>query len=96
MLRAWQEVQGGGLWFGIGWIETPGLSVCAAGGCWVARCSFSLAFRRQHVLGSPVQLQGRDGADVFGELGFPPHQRPLPPLLLLDLRGGSERFLSVH
>lgn len=66
--------------------------VCAAGGCWVARCSFSLAFRRQHVLGSPVQLQGRDGADVFGELGFPPHQRPLPPLLLLDLRGGEREI----
>lgn len=41
--------------------------------------------RGQHLLGPPVQLQGRDGADVLGQVRLPPHQRALPPLVLLDL-----------
>lgn len=52
--------------------------------------------RGQHLLGPPVQLQGRDGADVLGQVRLPPHQRALPPLVLLDLEcvegvGGRER-----
>lgn len=41
--------------------------------------------RGQHLLGPPVQLQGRDGADVLGQVRLPPHEWPLPPLVLLDL-----------
>lgn len=63
---------------------------------WVSG-SFLLAFRSQHVLGSPVQLQGRDSADVFGEFRFPPHQRALATLLFLDLeeRRRSKRLTDV-
>lgn len=60
----------------------------ADGFCWFQWVS--LAFGREHVLGSPVQLQGRDGADVSGQFGFPPHQRALSTLLLLDLNEGRE------
>lgn len=49
--------------------------------------------RGHHVLGPTVQLQGRDGADVLGQVRLPPHEWALPPLVLLDLEcmwGGGE------
>lgn len=46
--------------------------------------------RGHHLLGPPVQLQGRDGADVLGQVRLPPHEWALPPLVLLDLGDKSE------
>lgn len=101
MLRAQQVVQMGERALGEGGGVHRGCVCCAwlkrvAGCLWLilsagfsgSRCS--LAFGCEHVLGSPVQLQGRDGADVSGQFRFPPHQRALSTLLLLELNERRE------
>lgn len=62
-----------------------GSSAAAAGSWWIRGGLLVAVVRRYHFIGSPMHLQGRDGADVPGEFGFPPHQRALSTLIFLDL-----------
>lgn len=83
----------------LGWTEKPEFCCCAghcgstvvdsaaaaAGLQWICGGLLLAVVRCQHFLGSPVQLQGRDSADVPGEFRFPPHKRALSTLIFLDL-----------
>lgn len=57
----------------------------------VGLCLLLGIVRRQHFLSSSVQLQRRDGGDVFRKLRFPPHQGPFSALIFLDLCTKDER-----